>query len=145
MRKKSNIINLAPRKVFSISLILFMCFNFYVLGAQAKICKGGPNCANCIELAHSHIPGSVAEMENPGCRPGDKNTDCSFETGRIPHDANRIALMYGTELYAFPGIFMAESGVYTRPNPSGKLSSPFDSPIIDGAIPIYLLNDSLLC
>ena len=145
MRKKFNILNLASRKVFSISIILFMSFNFSVLGSQAKICKGGPDCANCIELAHSHMPWVVAEIENSSCKSGFRNTDCGFEDGPIPDDANRIALTDRLDSQAFSGIFKTESVVYTRPNPSCKFPFQFDSRIINSAIPVYLLNDSLLC
>lgn len=145
MRKKLNILNSPPRKILCFFIVLLISFNFSVGGVQAKICKGGPDCANCVELTHSHMPGDVAEMENNSCRPGDKNTTCGFVAGHRPDEANRIALTVRSDPQKFSGIFMVESDEYNRPSPSGEFPSQFDSPHIYGAVPIHLLNDSLLC
>ena len=132
-------------KAVCITLILLISANFSFGSVLPNHCQGGPGCANCFEPAHSHMTGDATEMENSICWPGDKNTNCGFEAGRMPDDANLIGLVVRSNSHAFSGIFVAESDVHTRPNPSGKLLSQFDSPELDGAIPIYLLNDSLLC
>ena len=145
MQLKPNIIIALSRKAVCITFILLISVNFSLGSALSDDCKGGPDCANCVAWEHSYMPGDVAEMENTSCRHGDKNTDCGLETGRIPDDANRIALTDRSDSHAYSGIFRAESDVSTRPNLSERSPSQFDSPEIDGVIPLYLLNDSLLC
>ena len=145
MKSKLNILAALLRKGVCIAFMLLISVNFSVGSSLSNTCKGGPDCANCADSAHSHMPGATAQMENTNCRPGDKNTTCGFEAGRTPDDANRIALTVRSDPYEFPGIFVVRSEVHTRPNSSGDFPLQFDSPDTNGAIPIFLLNDSLLC
>jgi len=142
---KLNIHNASFRKAFCVIFILLISISFPFGGAFAKSCQGGPDCANCVELAHSHMPWAVADMDNNGCRPGDHNGTCSFETDRSPDESNRVALTIRSDHHASSGIFAAVSDLIDQPNPSREFRLHFDSAEIDGAIPIYLLNDSLLC
>ena len=145
MKLNPNIFITFSRKVVCIIFIMLISANFSFSNALSNDCKGGPGCANCVAREHFNMPGTVAGMENNSCSPGDKNTTCRFETGRIPDDANRIALTVRSDSHEFSGIFVAKSDEYNQPNLSKEFSLPFDTPDIDGGIPIYLLNNSLLC
>jgi hypothetical protein len=145
MISRLNIFTEFSRKACCVIFILLISISFSFGGTPAKSCKGGSDCASCIELAHSHVPGAVADMENNGCRPGEKTGTCGFEAGRIADEFNGIALIVRSDHYESSGIFAAVSDLNDQPNPSRELRLQFDSPDIDGAVPIYLLNDSLLC
>ena len=140
-----NIFISLSRKAICIAFILLVSVNLSFGNALSNHCKGGPDCANCMSVAHSQMPWTVAAMESNDCSSGNKNNTCGFENGRMPEDANHIAVTVRPDLHELYGISVTKSDVNTRPNPSGKLPLQFNSPFIDMAKPIYLLNDSLLC
>jgi hypothetical protein len=145
MNLKPNILIAILRKAVCIIFILFISTNFSFGSALSKDCKGGPDCANCALLAGPHAHGPDAGMQNNRCQADEKTGTCGFEAGQGPDDASRIALTVRSDQREFSAIFVAQSVVYKRPDFSGEFLLQFDSPDIAGAIPIYLLNDSLLC
>lgn len=145
MKIKSNIRSALLRKAGCIAFILLISVNFAFGNVISNHCQSDPDCANCIAAVHSHMPGTMAEMENNTCSSGDKNTTCGYETGAVPEGANRIALTVRSNPHELSGFIVAGSDINTRPNPSGTVSLQFDSPPANGTIPIYLLNDCLLC
>jgi hypothetical protein len=145
MIDKLNIINAYSRKACCIIFILFISISFSIGGAQAKSCKGGPDCANCAGPAHPHAPGAQAGMENNGCRPGDKNGTCGFEDDRSPDEFHGFALATRSENHNFSGIFNAVSDEYVLSHLFLEVPLPFHSPSGGGTTPIYLINRSLRC
>lgn len=145
MNLKPNILIALSRKAVCIIFILFMSINFSFGSVLSKNCKGGPDCANCALEARSHAHDAEAGMQNSRCQTDEKTGTCGFEAGQGPDDASRIALTVRSDQREFSAIFVAQSVVYKRPDFSGEFLLQFDSPDIAGAIPIYLLNDSLLC
>ena len=145
MHIKLNIFHVLSRKAVCIIFIMLISVNFALGGALAKSCKGGPDCANCVALAHTHVPGAEAGMGNFGCRPGDKNDTCGFEAGRIPNEFYGITSAFRSDNHEFSGIFTAVSDGYGPSYLSREFISLFLSPDSGRITPIYLINQSLLC
>lgn len=145
MKLKSNILVALSRKTVCIAFVVLISVNFSFGNVLSNHCKGGLDCADCVAPAHSHMPGTIAQTENNTCGSGDKNTTCGYQSGRIPADANRIALTLRSDPHEFSGIFVAKSEVNNRPNPSAEFPLQLDSTDMNATIPVYLLNDSLLC
>jgi hypothetical protein len=145
MNLKSNILFARSRKAVCIIFILFISIYFSFGSALSKNCKEGPDCANCALLASPHAHRPDTGINNNRCQADGKTGACGFEAGRSPDESNRFALTVRSGQHAFSAIFTTESVIYNQPNPSGEVILKNDSPEIDGSIPIYLLNDSLLC
>lgn len=145
MIKGLNILNAFLRKACYIIFALFLSISFSLGGALANGCKGGPGCMNCAQLAHLHVPGAVAEMENHDCWPGDNNGTCGVETNQNPDEFRGIASAVRSDNHAYSGIFTAASGEQGQSHLSEKSLSQFRSRGSVRITPIYLLNHSLLC
>jgi len=145
MNLKSNILLALSRKAVCIIFILFISINFSFGSALSKNCKGGPDCVNCALLARPHAHGAESGMQNSRCQTDEKTGTCGFEAGRIADEFNGIALIVRSGHHESSGIFTAASDLNDQPNPSREFLLQFDSLDIYGAIPIYLLNDTLLC
>jgi hypothetical protein len=150
---KPNIRNAFSRKVCCVILILFISISFSFSGALAKNCKGGPDCLNCVKLAHPHVPGEMADnvagqmadMQNHGCGSGQKDGTCSFEAGRSPDEFHGIVSAARPDNHEFSGIFTAGPEGVGQSYLSGEIISPILSPDSGKKTPIYLLHQSLLC
>jgi hypothetical protein len=142
---KSNIGNIFSRKVCCVILILFISISFSLNGAMAKSCNGGPDCLNCVELAHPHVPGEMADMENHGCGSGQKDGTCSFEAGRSPDEFHGIVSAARPDNHEYSGIFTAGPVEFDPSYLSGETISLFLSSDSGKTTPIYLLHQSLLC
>jgi len=142
---KFNIVSAYVRKACAILFILLISISFSVGGAQAKTCKGGADCLICVQQAHPHVSGSHAAAENLGCGPGQKDSQCGYEASQRRDGFHGIVSAGRPDNHEFSGIFSVASGEGGQCNFSGKFLQQFDSAKIDEAIPIYLLNASLLC
>ena len=112
---------------------------------MAKSCEGGPDCLNCAEAAHAHVPGTDAGKENHGCGPGQKDGTCGFEADRSPDQFHGIVSAVRSDNHEFSGIFTAASDEFDPSYLSGEIISLFLSPGSGKITSIYLLHESLLC
>jgi hypothetical protein len=142
---KLNIRNAFSRKACCVIFILFISISFSLSGAVAKSCKGGPDCLNCVELAHPHVPGEMADMENHGCGSGQKDGTCGIEAGQSPDEFHGIVSALRPDNHEFSGIFTAGSDEFDQSYLSRQIISLFLSPDSGKITPIYLLHQSLLC
>lgn len=145
MRIKLNILNSSSRKACCIVFTLFISISFSLGGALANGCEGGPDCLNCAQLAHLHVSGAEADMENHGCRPGDNNGTCGVETNQNPDEFHGIVSAVRSDNHEYSGIFTNASGEHGQSYLSGESLSQFHARGSVRIIPIYLLNHSLLC
>ena len=145
MIKDLNILNAFPRKACYIIFTLFLSISFSLGGVLANGCKGGPDCLNCAQLAHLHVPGAVADMENHGCWPDDNNGTCGVENNQNPDEFHGIVPAIRSDNHAYSGIFSDAPGEHTQSHLSGELRSQYRSHGKVRITPIYLLNHSLLC
>lgn len=145
MMVQFHIVTAFTRKACYIIFILLISISLSFGGIQAKSCKGGADCLNCAAQAHRHFPGTHAGMENQGCGPGQEDSPCGYEASQPPDGFHGIVSAGRLDNHEFCGIFSVASGEGGQCNFSGKFLQQFDSAKIDEAIPIYLLNASLLC
>ncbi len=140
-----NILKPFCRTAICIILMLFISIGFSFGGALANSCQGGADCFICAELPHGHVPVAAAEMEDPGCRPVGQNSACGFETSQNPAEFQGIASSVRSYHPVNTGIFSAASDRYDPALLPGEFISQFRLSDSNGAVPIYLLNHSLLC
>jgi hypothetical protein len=145
MHLKSNIRNAFSRKACCIIFILFVSVSFSLGDALANSCKGGPDCLNCAERAHSQVPGAETGMENHSCRSVEQNSTCGFEASRSPYDFHGIASAIRSAHHEYSGLFTADLDEYGQLHFSKKFLSKLHLPDRGEITPIYLLNHCLLC
>ena len=145
MMVQFHIVTAFTRKACYIIFILLISISLSFGGIQAKSCKGGADCLNCAEQAHRHVSGPHAGMVNQGCGPGQRDGTCGFEASHSPDEFHGIVSVGRLDNHEFCGIFTAASDACGQSDFSSEFLLRFDSPNTDGPIPIYLLNDSLLC
>lgn len=152
MKLNPTILSVLLRQTAYIILILFIAVNLSFGSALSKNCNGGPDCAKCAPLARSHAHPTHQDMQpvhkgmqNDGCQTADNASTCGFEAGRSPEELERIALAFRSDLHGFSGIIAAKSVVYKQSHPYGAFLIPIDSSDVNGTIPIYLLNNTLIC
>jgi hypothetical protein len=119
--------------------------SFSLGDALANSCKGGPDCLNCTELAHSQVPGTETDMGNHGCRSIAQNSPCGFETSRSSSDFHGMASAIRSDHHDYSGIFITDIDEYDQSHFSREFLSNFHSHDRGGTTPIYLLTHSLLC
>ena len=142
---KLNIRNVFFRKACCVIFVLLISISFSLGGALAKSCEGGPDCVNCVELAHPHVPGEMADMENHGCGPGQKDGTCGIEAGQIPDEFHGLVSAARPDNHEFSGIFTAASDGFGQSYLSAEIISLFLSPDSGKITSIYILHQSLLC
>jgi len=142
---RSNIFNAFPRKACCVIFVLLISISFSFGGALAKSCKGGPDCLNCAEASHPHVPDTDAGKENHGCGPGQNDGSCGFESGRSQDEFQVIVSTVRPDNHESSGIFKAASDEFDPSYLSGEIISLFLSPDSGKITPIYLLHESLLC
>lgn len=142
---KLNICNAFFRKACCVILILLINVSFSLGGALAKRCEGGPDCLTCVEQAHPHVHGEMADMENHGCGSGQKDGTCGVEAGRRPDEFHGIVSPARPDIREFSGIFTAASDELDQFYLSREIISLFLSPDSGKITSIYLLHQSLLC
>ncbi len=83
-------------------------------------------------------------MENPGCPPGGQNSTCGFEASQALDEFHGIVSSVRSYNPVNTGIFTAASDGYGLSLLPGEFISQFLLSDSDGAVPIYLQNQSLL-
>ena len=133
------------QKALNIILIVFMSLGFSFGWALADNCKGGADCLVCAERPHGHIPVAAADMENTGCLPGGQKSPCGFEASQNPDGFHGIISAVRSYHQPYAGIFAMVSAEFGQTlHPKEYLPQILLS-YSDETIPIYLLNQSLLC
>ncbi len=131
----------------AICIISIVCISvgFSFGGALASNCQGSADCLVCAELPHWHVVGKAANMENPGgCQPGGQNSTCGFEASQAPDEFHGIVSSVRSYNPGNTGIFTAASDGFDPGLLPVEFLSEFLLSDSDGAIPIYLQNQSLL-
>ena len=126
-------------------LTVLMGVGFSFGAALANGCEGGPDCQVCAEVLHGHVPGAAADMQAPGCTPDGQNSSCGFESGRDPDNFRSTVSSAGSHLQSHAGIFAAASDEFGQPL---LAKEPIPQILLSDSgrpIPIYLINQSLLC
>ena len=109
MNLELNIRTAFLRKALNITLALFISLGFSFSGALADNCQGGIDCLVCAELSHGHVPGAVANIENPGCTPIGSNSTCDIEANQNPDKFRGIVSPVRSYHPWYTGIFAAVS------------------------------------
>ena len=133
------------KKALRIMLIVLMGFGFPIGGALASSCEGGADCPVCAELPHGHVPAAAADMQSQGCAPVGQNSSCGFETGKDPDIFHSIVSSARSYHQAHAGIFAAVSAKFGQPLLAKEGIPQFLLSDTGRPIPIYLVNQSLLC
>jgi len=145
MKLELNILKPFGRKSICVILILLTGIGFAFGSAAANSCEGDADCVVCAKMTHGHVPGTVTDMERPGCPPGGQNSTCGFETSQRPDEFHGIVSSARSYHPAYSGIFAAGSDEFGQFRVPGEFISQFPLSDSGGQAPIYLLNQSLLC
>jgi hypothetical protein len=144
MNLDRNILKLFCRTAICIISMLILSIGFSFGGALASNCQGGAGCLVCAELPHGHVAGRTADMQNPGCTPGGQNGSCGFEAHQDPDEFHGIVSSVRSYNPVNTGIFTAASNGTVPSLLTGEFISKFVLSDSDGAVPLYLQNQSLL-
>lgn len=144
MNLERNILKPFCRTAIYIISILCISVGFSFGGAVANNCQGGADCLVCAELPHGHVAGAAADMKNPGCPPDEQNSTCGFEARQEPDEFYGIVSSVRSYNPVNTGIFTAASDGFDLSLLAGEFISKFLLSDSDGAVPIYLQNQSLL-
>jgi hypothetical protein len=144
MNLDRNILKPFCRTAICIISMLILSIGFSFGGALASNCQGGADCLVCAELPHGHVAGEAANMENPDCSPGGQNGTCGFEARQDPDEFHGIVSSLRSYTPVNPGIFTAASNGTVPSLLTGEFISKFVLSDSDGAVPLYLQNQSLL-
>lgn len=99
----------------------------------------------CVELPHGHGAGMAVNVQKPGnCSAGGQNSDCGFETSQEPDKFHFIVSSIRSYNPLNTGIFTTASDGYEPSFPPDGFISQVLLSDSDGAVPIYLQNQSLL-
>lgn len=145
MNPKAHIRGEFSRKALSITFFLLIGFSLSAGGVLANMCQGGPDCFNCAETAHPHIPGMDIEMVNQSCKSAEQKSSCGFETGHSADEFDRIAAIAESGTHTSSGIFSAARDGSDRAHVHRGFIAQFQVFDRGRLTPIYLLNHSLLC
>ena len=145
MKLELNILKPFGRKSICVILILLTGIGFAFGSAAANSCEGGADCLVCAKMTHGHVPGTVTDMERPGCPPDGQNSSCGFEAGRDPVEFRGIVSAARSYQQLYCGIFAAVSDEYGQTLFPKEFVPQFLLSDSGGTAPIYLLNQALLC
>jgi hypothetical protein len=145
MNLQLNIRNKPSRIAIYLSfLMLFASISASFGNAMANTCQRGADCLVCNERPHGHVPGVRADMQNPGCPPDGQNGTCGFEGDQSPDKFYGILASVRSYSPVNTGIFTAAPNGFDACLLSGEFISKSLLSDSDGAVPIYLQNQSLL-
>ena len=145
MNRRLNIFTVFSRKAIYVVFTLLIALSFSAGGALAKSCQGGADCIICAAAVHPHLPGMDVEMVNPGCQSAEQNSSCGFEAGRSANELDSMATVAESVTHPYSGIFSAASVDFDQAYLYQGFITQFQYPDRGKLIPIYLLNNSLLC
>jgi hypothetical protein len=132
-------------KALSIILAVLISIGFSFGGAMANSCQGDADCPVCVEAPHGHASDAAPGVQDPDCPPAGQNSTCGFEASQDPDGFRSIVSPVRPYRQVYAGIFAAVSDEYGQI----FLQKEFVPQILlsdsDGAAPIYILNQSLLC
>ena len=133
------------RKSICVILILLTGIGFAFGIAAANSCEGGADCLVCAKMTHGHVPGTAADMQNPGCLPDGQNSSCGFESSQDPVEFHGIVSTVRSYHQPHSGIFAAVSDEYSQTLFPKEFAPQFLLSDSGETAPIYLLNQALLC
>lgn len=133
------------KTIVLIFLALFISMGLSPGGALADNCQGGAGCFICAELPHRHVPGAVAGMADSDCQTAGQDSNCGIQTSQIPDDLKGIVSSVRSHHQVHTGIFAAVFDEYAQTRLTAEFFPQFLLPDPGGTVPIYLINQSLLC
>ncbi len=145
MKLKSNIRTLVTNKTLSIPLILIFSICLFVTHAFAGACNGDENCFKCSQRDHRHPTGPETGFKPYGCQPGTPNNACGITASRIFDSQDFLISTVRVDNHEDSSIPAGPAIDYGTDIFSNSSISPVHSSVVTIALPIYLLNLSLLC
>ena len=145
MKLKSNIHTLVTNKTLSIPLILIFSICLFVTHAFAGGCDGGESCFKCSQMDHRHPTGPQSSINPNGCQPGTPNNACGITASRIFDSQDFLISTVRVDNHEDSSIPPGPAIDYSRDLFFNSSISPVHSSVVTIALPIYLLNLSLLC
>jgi|GEM_PF-2071611 len=145
MKYSMNILSGLTRIFLVVTIILFLSVSLLSSISLAGACSKEKGCIHCYMPVPHHEASAKSNTSAHHCRPWTQDVPCDFSGNRIPEFANRIALSETSDNSGWAGL-----------NSLANAASSVDSSVTDGkfivntraadsALPLYLLNLSLLC
>ena len=145
MKLKSNINTLVTNKTLSIPLILIFSICLFVTHAFAGACNGDENCFKCSQRDHRHPTGPETGFKPYGCQPGTPNNACGITASQIFDSQDFLISTVRVDNHGDSSIPAGPAIDYSTDIFSNSSIAPVHSSVVTIALPIYLLNLSLLC
>ena len=145
MKLNSNIHTLVTNKTLSIPLILIFSICLFVTNGFAGGCDGGESCFKCSQMDHRHPTGPETGLKPYGCQPGTPNKACGITASRILDSQDFLISTVRVDNHEDSSIPAGPAIDYSTDIFSNSSIAPVHSSVVTIALPIYLLNLSLLC